>query len=150
MVHPKGGAPEGWPPKPRKKGGPKGGAPEGWGGPAFFPFSRHHFALFCLSGCLLVEFGGVGSAGALKCAHLEPESPCRSFLEPTRKPQVIYTNNSFGVGISFEDFSWNHCTFRVKGVSRIEEGTLAVLLQSGLDYKWWADFVECYCILRNI
>ena len=33
---------------------------------------------------------------------------------------------------------------------RIKEGTYAVLLQSGLDEKWWADSMECYCHLRNI
>ena len=26
----------------------------------------------------------------------------------------------------------------------------AVLLQSGLDEKWWADSMECYCYLRNV
>ena len=31
-----------------------------------------------------------------------------------------------------------------------KEGTSAVLLQSGLDEKWWADSVECYCYLRNV
>ena len=33
---------------------------------------------------------------------------------------------------------------------RIKEGTSAVLMQSGLDEKWWADSMECYCNLRNI
>ena len=33
---------------------------------------------------------------------------------------------------------------------RINEGTSAVLLQSGLDEKWWACSMECYCYLRNI
>ena len=33
---------------------------------------------------------------------------------------------------------------------RINEGTFAVLLRSGLDEKWWADSMECYCHLRNI
>ena len=32
----------------------------------------------------------------------------------------------------------------------MEEGTSAVLLQSGLDEKWWADSMECDCHLRNI
>ena len=32
----------------------------------------------------------------------------------------------------------------------MKEGTSAVLLQSGLDEKWWADSMECYCHLRNI
>ena len=33
---------------------------------------------------------------------------------------------------------------------RIKEGASAVLLQSGLDEKWWAESMECYCYLRNI
>ena len=37
-----------------------------------------------------------------------------------------------------------------KAVRRVKEGTSAVLLQSGLDQKWWADSMECYCYLRNI
>ena len=37
-----------------------------------------------------------------------------------------------------------------RAVRRIEEGTSAVLLQSALDEKWWADSMECYCYLRNI
>ena len=32
------------------------------------------------------------------------------FLEPTRKPKVIYTDNSLEFGKSCEEFSWNHCT----------------------------------------
>ena len=30
------------------------------------------------------------------------------------------------------------------------QGTSAVLLQSGLDEKWWADSMECYTYLRNV
>ena len=36
-----------------------------------------------------------------------------------------------------------------RAVRRIKEETSAVLLQSGLDEKWWADSMECYCYLRN-
>ena len=32
----------------------------------------------------------------------------------------------------------------------MKEGTSAVLLQSGLDEKWWADSMECKIYLRNI
>ena len=32
------------------------------------------------------------------------------FLEPTRKPTVINTDNSLECGKSFEESSWNHCT----------------------------------------
>ena len=33
---------------------------------------------------------------------------------------------------------------------RVTEGTSAVLLQKGLDEKWWADSMECHCFLRNV
>ena len=33
---------------------------------------------------------------------------------------------------------------------RVKEGTSAVLLQSGLNESWWADFMECYTYLRNV
>ena len=32
----------------------------------------------------------------------------------------------------------------------IKEGTSAVLLQSGLDGKWWAESMECFSYLRNV
>ena len=32
----------------------------------------------------------------------------------------------------------------------VKEGTSAVLLQSGLEEKWWADSMECYTYLRNV
>ena len=39
---------------------------------------------------------------------------------------------------------------RERAVCREKEGTSAVLLQSGLDEKWWADSMECYTCLRNV
>ena len=82
------------------------------------------------------------------------------FLEPTRNPKVIYTDNSLEFGKACEDLSWNHCTstphrsetngIAERAVRRVKEGTCAVLLQSGLDEKWWADSMECYTYLRNI
>ena len=36
-----------------------------------------------------------------------------------------------------------------RAVRRIMEGTSVVQLQSGLDEKWWADSMECYCYLRH-
>ena len=35
-------------------------------------------------------------------------------------------------------------------IRRVKEGTSVVLLQSGLDEKWWAVSMECYCHLRNV
>ena len=76
------------------------------------------------------------------------------------KPKVIYLDKSWEFGKACEDFSWNYCTStphrsETNGIAerkerRIKEGTSAVLLQSGLDEKWWADSMECYCYLRNI
>ena len=80
----------------------------------------------------------------------------QKFLEPDRNPKVIYTDNSLEFGKACEDLSWNHCTstphrsetngIAERAVRRVKEGTSAVLLQSGLDEKWW----ECYTYLRNI
>ena len=83
-----------------------------------------------------------------------------NFLEPTRKPNVIYTDDSLENGKACEELSWNHCTstphrsetngIAERAVRRIKEGTSAVLFQSGLDESWWADSMECYTYLRNI
>ena len=40
----------------------------------------------------------------------ETQSSLRKFLEPNRKPKVIYTDNSLEFGKACEDLSWNHCT----------------------------------------
>ena len=90
----------------------------------------------------------------------ETEKSLQKFLGPTTKPEVTYTDNSSEFGKSCEELSWNHCTstphrsetngIAERAVRRIKEGTSAVLLQSGLDEKWWADSMECYTYLRNI
>ena len=82
------------------------------------------------------------------------EKSFQKFFEPTRKPKVIDTDSSLEFGKAREDLSWNHCTstphcaetngIAERTVRRIKEGTSAVLLQSGLDEKWWADSMECY------
>ena len=40
----------------------------------------------------------------------ETQRSLQKFLEPERKPKVIYTDNSLEFGKSCEDLSWNHCT----------------------------------------
>ena len=90
----------------------------------------------------------------------ETQRSLQKFLEPDRKPKVIYTDNSLEFGKVCEDLSWNHCsstphrseTNRIaeRAVRRVKEGTSPVLLQSGLDEKWWADSIECFSYLRNI
>ena len=90
----------------------------------------------------------------------ETQRSLQKFLEPERKPQVIYTDNSLELGKACEDLSWNHCTstphrsettgISERAVRRVKEGTSAVLLQSGLNKSWWADSMECYIYLRSI
>ena len=90
----------------------------------------------------------------------EKQRSLQKFLEPNRKPKVIYTDNSLEFGKACEDLSWNHCTstphrsetngIAERAVRRVKEGTSAALLQSGLDEQWWADSVECHTYLRNI
>ena len=90
----------------------------------------------------------------------ETQRSLQKFLEPNRKPKVIYTDNSLEFGKACEDLSWNHCTstphrsetngIAERAVRKVTEGTSAVLLQSGLDENWSADFMGCYTNLRNI
>ena len=90
----------------------------------------------------------------------ETQRSLQQFLEPERKPKVINTDNSLEFGKACEDLSWNHCTstphrsetngIAERAVHRVEEGTSAVLLQSGLNESWWADSMECYTYLRNV
>ena len=90
----------------------------------------------------------------------ETQRSLQKFLEPERKPKVIYTDNSLEFGKACEDLSWNHCTstphrsetngIAERAVRSVKEGTSAVLLQSGLDENWWADSMEWYTYLRNI
>ena len=90
----------------------------------------------------------------------ETRRSLQKFLEPERKPKVIYTDNSLEFGKACEDLSCNHCTSTPhrsetngaaeRAVRRVKEGTSAVLLQSGLNESWWVDSMECYTHLRNV
>ena len=83
----------------------------------------------------------------------------QKFLEPERKPKVIYTDNSLEFGKACEDLSWSLCTsaprrsetngIAGRAVRRVKEGTSAVLLQSGLNESWWADSMECIPICET-
>ena len=90
----------------------------------------------------------------------ETQKTLQKFLEPTRKPKGIYTDNSLEFVKSCEELSWNHCTstphssetngIAERAVRRVKEGTSAVLLQSGLNENWWAESMECFTYLRNV
>ena len=81
-------------------------------------------------------------------------------MGPSHTPKVVYTDNSMEFGRACEGLSWNHRTstphrsetngIAERAVRRVKEGTAAVLSQSGLDEKWWADAMECHCYLRNV
>ena len=89
----------------------------------------------------------------------ETQMSLQKFLEPDRNPKVIYTDISLEFGKACEDLSWNHCTSTPhrsetngtarRAVCRVKEGTSAVLLQSGLNEKWWADSMECFTICET-
>ena len=82
----------------------------------------------------------------------ETQRSLQKFLEPTRKPKIIYTDNSLKFGKACEDFSWNICTStpQIGNKMGLLREQCAKLLQSGLNENWWADSMECYTYLRNI
>ena len=91
---------------------------------------------------------------------IDTQRSLQKFLDPNRKPKVIYTDNSLECGKACEYLSWNHCTstphrsetngIAERAVRKVKEGTSAVLLQSGLDENWCARSMECCTFLRNI
>ena len=78
--------------------------------------------------------------------HKKSREACKSSWIPRGILKVIYTDNSLEFGKACEDLSWNHCTstphrsetngIAERAVRRVQEGTSAVLLQSGLDENW--------------
>ena len=90
----------------------------------------------------------------------ETEKILRKFLEPSQRPKVICADNLLEFGKNCEELSWNCRTSTphrsetngiVERAARsVKEGTSAVLSQSGLGEKWWADSVECHCYLRDV
>ena len=112
---------------------------------------------------VMVQYLGTHWIQSYPCKNEPSQETQRSlqkFLEPDRKPKVIYTDNSLKFGKACEDLSWNHCTstprrsetdgIAERAVRRVKEGTSAVLLQWGLNESWWADSMECYTYLRNV
>ena len=79
----------------------------------------------------------------------ETQRSLQKFLEPERKPKVIYTDNSLEFGKACVDLSSKHCTstphrsetndIAERAVCRVKEGASAVFLKSGLNESWWAD-----------
>ena len=90
----------------------------------------------------------------------ETQRSLQKFLEPERKPKVIYTDNSLEFGKACEDFSWNHCTstphrsetngIAERAVRRVKgKAPLLYCCNQVLNESWWADSMECYTYLRK-
>ena len=83
----------------------------------------------------------------------ETQRSLQKFLEPNRKPQVIYTDNSLQFGKACEDLSWNHCTstphrsetngIAERPVRRLRKERLRYCCNEAWMKKWWADSMEC-------
>ena len=90
----------------------------------------------------------------------ETKGACKSSWSRKGSLKSFTLTIPWNFGKACEDLSWNHCTstphssetnwIAERAVRRVKEGTSAVLLQSGLDEKWWSDSMECYTYLRNI
>ena len=103
------------------------------------------FSSVCLVVCCPCLWCGGRHLAAFSLSETEKGS--QKVLEPTRKPKVIYIDNSLEFGNSCEDLSWNHCTstphrsetngIAERAVRRVKEGTSAVLMQSDLNENWW-------------
>ena len=69
-------------------------------------------------------------------------------FDPEENPKVVLRK-------SREDLQWNHCTstprwfetneIAERAVRTVKDGHSSILLQSGLDEKWEAESMECYC-----
>ena len=90
----------------------------------------------------------------------ETEKSLRKFLEPSQKKNKSYLYWQF-IGIwkilwrtIMESSNLNTSSIPDKwycwkcGTQNKRRDTSVVLLQSGLDEKWWADSMECYCYLQ--
>ena len=91
-------------------------------------------------------------------------SECEKFLKrfvgPQCKPEHVYSDCSKELKKACEDLEWPHDKstphrFEANGVIEnsvkiVKEGTSCVLIQSGLDEKWWPQAMACYCFLRNV
>ena len=75
----------------------------------------------------------------------ETQRSMQKFLEPTRQPKVIYTDNSLAFGKSCEDPAWNHRTSTPhrsetngtaeRAVSRVNEGNISCIIAIRLGWK---------------
>ena len=85
---------------------------------------------------------------------------CSEFLGPSKRPKVVYSDNSGEIKSAMTHLNILHatCTPHVpqsngvaeNSVKRVKEGTRCLIVQSGLSHHWWAEAMRTYCFLRNI
>ena len=97
----------------------------------------------------------------------ETQRSLQKFLEPNRKPKVIYTDNSLEFGTACEDLSWNHCTstphrsetngIAERAVRRVKEGTYCcnqVWMKNGGQIAWnvipICETFKISCLMRKL
>ena len=83
----------------------------------------------------------------------ETQRNLQKFLEPNRKRRVITLTMPWNLARPVKIFpgiiarlhhtDQKQMGLQERAVRRVKEGTSSVLLQSGLDEKWWADSMEC-------
>ena len=85
----------------------------------------------------------------------EFQKDLQKFLESTRKTKSHFYRQFLRIWQVLRKLSWNFCTLTShrpetngipeRAVRGVQEVTSAVLLQSGLDEKWWASSMGCHC-----
>ena len=88
---------------------------------------------------------------AYPCIHKKPREACKSSWNPRRilKSFTLTSLEWESLRSSPGIIATQHRS-ETNGIGKSSASESAVLLQSGLDEKRWADSMECYCYLRNI
>jgi hypothetical protein len=93
---------------------------------------------------------------------LDTKVSLQSFLGPNVNPKHLYSDNSKEIKKAIGDLGWKGLHDKstpnrseTNGVveranRRLENGTSAVLIQSGLNTAWWADAMEAYSVLHCV
>ena len=76
-------------------------------------------------------------------------------LGPAHKPKIVHTDHSLEFGNHVKIYHGiigpqdlidpRQNGIPEREVRRVKEGTSSVLLQSGLDERWWSGSMECWC-----
>ena len=91
--------------------------------------------------------------------HRKPRGACKSSWSPIGNLNSFTLTIPWNLARLVKIFPGHHCTSTPhrpetngigEAVRRVNEGTSAVLLSSGLNENWWADSMECCTFLRNV